>query len=146
MMVFGEPGTQGVRTGTQGIGVSTPSAAAVAEATSGLDSDMHIPKVGMLTISLSMIVPAGMPSIITIVSGSTISEAGAAPKVHMHKALETAAGSPTGSAFVLARGAHAGVRHRFEPFTDSVSLSPVVVTMQVTVRSPDAQLRTEGSR
>lgn len=41
----GEPGSQGAAvTGIQGIGVNTPSAAAVAAATMGLEGDWHIPK------------------------------------------------------------------------------------------------------
>ncbi len=41
----GEPGVQGVTvTGTQGIGVRTPNAADVAEATAGLLMELHIPK------------------------------------------------------------------------------------------------------
>ena len=41
------PGAQGAVTGTQGIGVSVPIAAAVADATVGLAVDMHMPNVGM---------------------------------------------------------------------------------------------------
>ena len=44
----GEPGTHGIGTGTQGIGVSTPSAAAVAATTVGLATEVHIPNGGML--------------------------------------------------------------------------------------------------
>lgn len=48
--------------GTQGIGVSTPKAAAVADATTGLAIDRHIPNGVMLTIGLlSMMLPAGGP-------------------------------------------------------------------------------------
>jgi len=58
----GDPGTQGpVVTGTHGIGVSTPNAAAVAEATVGLASEVHMANGGMLAIGAkSMIVAAGM--------------------------------------------------------------------------------------
>lgn len=46
----GAPGTQGETVaGMQGIGVSTPMAAAVAAATIGLAGDMHIPNGMMLT-------------------------------------------------------------------------------------------------
>lgn len=49
MSTVGEPVNQGAGiTGTQGMGVSTPSAAAVAEATVGLARDKHMPKGGML--------------------------------------------------------------------------------------------------
>jgi hypothetical protein len=37
-------------TGMQGIGVNTPCAAVVAEATVGFARDMHIPKGGIFTI------------------------------------------------------------------------------------------------
>ena len=47
----GAPGAQGDEVaGTQGIGVSTPIAAAVAEATVGLASDWHMPN-GMMFVS-----------------------------------------------------------------------------------------------
>lgn len=49
----GEPGTQGAGvTGMHGIGVSTPSAAAVADATAGLASEVHIPNGRMLMTGL----------------------------------------------------------------------------------------------
>lgn len=45
MVTVGEPGIQGaVVTGIQGIGVKTPNAAAVAEATVGFARDVHMPK------------------------------------------------------------------------------------------------------
>ena len=56
----GTPGVHGVVAGIQGIGVSTPSAAAVAAATVGLAGDMHMPDVGMLVIGAqSMMFAAG---------------------------------------------------------------------------------------
>src|SRR5882757_6705370 len=65
----GAPATQGAGVaGMQGMGVSTPSAAAVAAATVGLAIDMHIPK-GMMLVS-------------TLLVGSTTSELGAIPKLH----------------------------------------------------------------
>ena len=55
-MTVGQPGTHGAgMLGTQGIGVNTPPAAAVADATCGLAGLLHIPKVGNL---LSIIVAA----------------------------------------------------------------------------------------
>lgn len=46
----GTPGTHGAGiTGTQGIGVRTPKAAAVALATAGLANELHIPKGKILT-------------------------------------------------------------------------------------------------
>lgn len=51
MVTVGAPGFHGlVVAGTQGIGVSTPSAAAVALATVGLEGERHRPNVGMLTM------------------------------------------------------------------------------------------------
>jgi hypothetical protein len=51
MSTVGDPGTQGaVVTGTQGIGVKTPKAAAVAAATEGLAGELHIPKGMMFTM------------------------------------------------------------------------------------------------
>src|SRR5471030_1249164 len=79
----GEPGTHGAAvTGRQGMGVSTPSAAAVAAATIGLPMHMHVPKGITLTIGRwSITVAAGAPDS-TAFSGSTPSVPGAAPKLH----------------------------------------------------------------
>lgn len=53
IMTVGDPGIHGdVVMGMQGIGVSTPIAAAVAEATMGFASDMHMANGGMFTIGL----------------------------------------------------------------------------------------------
>jgi len=53
IMTVGDPGTHGATVlGIQGIGVSTPSAAAVAEATVGLARDVHIPNGGMFANGL----------------------------------------------------------------------------------------------
>jgi hypothetical protein len=47
----GDPGVQGAGvTGTQGIGVKTPKAEAVAAATVGFASELHIPKGMMFTM------------------------------------------------------------------------------------------------
>ena len=78
----GPPGTHGVVTGMHGIGVRTPSAAEVAAATVGLDSDMHTPKGGMFAIGLkSMMLAKGLPDMTHEAGGTTI-VLGAAPKVH----------------------------------------------------------------
>jgi hypothetical protein len=62
-----DPGVHGVVTGTHGIGVSTPMAAVVALATSGLAGDMHMPKVAMLAMGAqSVIVAAGSPPAVTM--------------------------------------------------------------------------------
>lgn len=87
----GEPGAHGPgMTGVQGMGVSTPIAAAVAEATAGLASDMHTPKGGMFTNGFwSMILAAGGPPAMVLLRGSTLSVLGAMPNVHIIIAPET---------------------------------------------------------
>lgn len=78
------PGVQGdAMFGTQGIGVSTPSAAAVAEATVGLASEEHIPKGKMFTIGRqSLIVASGV--LANTFGEVTASAEGAAPKLQLH--------------------------------------------------------------
>src|SRR5258708_7917935 len=80
-----EPGAQGALvTGMHGMGVNTPRAAAVAEATVGFAREEHIPNVGMFAIGLlSMILAAGAPAMV-LLSGGTINEAGATPKLHFN--------------------------------------------------------------
>lgn len=87
----GEPGAHGAgTTGTQGIGVSTPSAAAVAAATVGLARELHMPKGGMLTIGRwSMMLAARTPAAIVRWIGSTFSVEGATPKLHCSMAPVT---------------------------------------------------------
>ncbi len=83
IITVGQPGVQGAVTGMQGIGVKTPSAAAVAAATVGLAMDIHMPNGGMLTIGAqSMIVAAGAPAMVLFV-GSTLRVEGAIPKGHI---------------------------------------------------------------
>jgi len=86
-----DPGAQGaVVTGTQGMGVSTPSAADVAEATEGLVMDMHMPKGMMFTMGmLSMMFAAGMLEHMVLLVGMTVRVPGAAPKEHISVAPET---------------------------------------------------------
>jgi len=51
------PGVHGAtKTGMQGIGVKVPIAAAVAEATCGLDIDLHIPKEAIFSIGVKSII------------------------------------------------------------------------------------------
>jgi hypothetical protein len=87
-MTVGDPGAHGAGvTGMQGIGVSTPSAAAVAAATVGLAGLIHIPNGIMLTIgTLSMMFAAGILLVVTMLTGNTISELGATPKLHINTA------------------------------------------------------------
>jgi hypothetical protein len=82
-----------VGTGTHGIGVSTPRAAAVAAATVGLDRLVHIPKGGMLTNgTMSSIVAAGLPSISTRRKGRMLRGDGEIPNEHNICAVETYGG------------------------------------------------------
>ena len=68
----------------QGIGVSTPKAAAVAAATVGLARDMHIAKGGMLVMGcISWMVAVGGPDAKVFLTGNTTSALGAAPKLHI---------------------------------------------------------------
>jgi hypothetical protein len=77
------PGAQGaVSTGTHGMGVSTPMAADVAEATVGLAIDWHMPNVGMLAGVKSMVVAINMFIHLGRSGTVTISEHGAIPKLH----------------------------------------------------------------
>ena len=88
----GAPGAQGATvTGVQGMGVKTPRAAAVADATAGLDMEVHMPKGRIFTKGLlSMILAAGMVAITRFI-GRTIRVLGAAPKLHCRLApLHTA--------------------------------------------------------
>ena len=89
IMTVGAPGTQGADVaGIQGMGVNTPMAAAVAEATMGLAIDMHMPKGGMLVIGIkSMMLAAGAVAL-TRFTGNTLSAEGAIPKVHIMTAPE----------------------------------------------------------
>lgn len=77
-------GAQGaVITGTHGIGVSTPIAAAVAEATVGFDIDWHMPKGIMLVIgAISMMFAISMFPHFGRSGTVTISDDGAIPKLH----------------------------------------------------------------
>ena len=77
-------GAQGaVITGTQGIGVSTPQAAAVAEATVGLAIDVHMPKGSMLDMgAMSMMFAISIFPHLGRKGTVTISDDGAIPKLH----------------------------------------------------------------
>jgi len=91
IITVAEPGDHGATvTGTHGIGVNTPNAAAVAAATVGLAIDMHMPKGGIFTIGLlSMIFAAGILPAIAWLAGSTLNVLGATPNVHIIMAVET---------------------------------------------------------
>jgi hypothetical protein len=83
-IIVADPGTHGaVVAGMQGMGVNTPKAAAVAEATVGFAMDMHIPKVGIFVMGImSMMLAAGVPHMVRL-AGRTTSEDGAMPKEHI---------------------------------------------------------------
>lgn len=83
-----EPGIHGpAGAGMHGIGVSTPSAAAVAAATVGFAMLMHGPKGLMLSIgTLSMMVAAGLPPAMVLATGSTPNGDGIDPKLHISSA------------------------------------------------------------
>lgn len=89
IMQVAEPGVHGeVVTGTHGIGVSTPRAAAVAEATAGLAIDIHMPKVGMLVIGMKSIMFAAGAVALVLFTGRTLRADGATPKEHIITAPE----------------------------------------------------------
>jgi hypothetical protein len=65
------------------MGVSTPNAAAVADATTGLAIDRHMPNGTMLTIGLlSMMLPTGGPWPKTRFTGRTFNGEGVNPMLH----------------------------------------------------------------
>jgi len=84
MGTVGEPGAHGAAvTGTHGTGVGTPRAADVAAIKAGFVGALHIPKGGIFTTGLkSMMFAAGLFSTITRLTGRTIRDDGAAPKLH----------------------------------------------------------------
>lgn len=82
MSTVGTPGTQGAgNTGTQGIGVRTPSAAAVAAATVGFDGVVHMPKGSTFIIgTLSVMTPATR-LLVSTGRGVALKTDGAMPKL-----------------------------------------------------------------
>ena len=84
MSTVGEPGAHGAAvTGTHGTGVGTPRAADVAAIKAGFVGALHIPKGGIFTTGLeSMMFAAGLFSTITRLTGRTIRDDGATPKLH----------------------------------------------------------------
>ena len=87
---FAEPGTHGaVVTGIQGMGVSTPKAAAVAAATVGFEGDVHIPNGGILTKGLWSIMVAAKGPPASVCPPGTSKALGATPKVQVIMAPTT---------------------------------------------------------
>jgi hypothetical protein len=79
----GDPGAQGAGiTGTHGIGVNAPNAAAVAAATAELANDEHMPNGMMFTSGLLSMMFASGVTVCTRFTGNTASVLGAAPKLH----------------------------------------------------------------
>jgi len=83
IITVGEPGAQGaVVTGRHGIGVNTPSAAAVALATVGLAREEHIPNGKIFTIGLLSKILQNGREVVTLLVGREIRVLGAFPKLH----------------------------------------------------------------
>lgn len=102
---LGDGGTHGAgSTGVQGIGVRTPSAAAVADATAGFSRLEHTPNGAMLRNgTLSLTFAMGAAPTIGRPIGSTVSVDGRAPKLHCSIApLHT--GRPTARTYDNAPG------------------------------------------
>jgi hypothetical protein len=98
MVTVGVPGVQGAgSTGMQGAGVGVPSAAAVAAITAGLLGLEHMPNGITLSMGMwSMIVAAGVPPAVTRLTGSTVSDEGATPKLQASTAPEVTSGVDMG--------------------------------------------------
>ena len=94
-MIVGFVGIQGdTTTGIQGIGVKTPRAAAVADATIGFDKVEHIPNGIMFSIGMkSTVVAAGRPQIRIGNFGGTMRLDGVVPNEHLHIAPQTPIGT-----------------------------------------------------
>ena len=89
----GAPGIQGdAVAGMHGIGVNTPSAAAVADATTGFAGHMHMPNGMMFTIGTWSIILAAtcLPTMVRLI-GRTERTDGATPIVHIKLAVMTVA-------------------------------------------------------
>jgi hypothetical protein len=107
--VFVVPGSHGpVGTGMHGMGVNTPSAAAVAAATVGFESEVQAPNGQTVTTGAwSVTFPAGEPARHWC-TGSTTRDAGATPKLHIAVAPATTWGGILDSTF-SERGASLGL-------------------------------------
>lgn len=87
----GAPGDHGEAVaGMQGMGVSTPIAVAVADATIGFAGEVHMPKGRIFLKGVkSKIVAAGIFCAVDSLSGMTSKLEGAKPKLHFNMAPET---------------------------------------------------------
>jgi len=88
MLTEVQPGFQGEEgLGTQGIGVSTPRAAAVAAATAGLAGDVHMPKGDTFVIgTMSATFPASPTVVVTRGGGVALNMEGAVPRLQSNSA------------------------------------------------------------
>ena len=82
-VTVGEPGTHATVTGIHGVGVSTPLAAAVADAVVGFASDEHTPNVGIFIIGTASLMFAAVILLAVTPGIETESTAGAAPKLQV---------------------------------------------------------------
>ena len=81
-ITVGDPGVHGdAQAGTQGIGVNTPPALDVADATVGLPRLLHMPNV-IGGFGISIMVAMGKLLPITVFCDVTTSDAGTVPKEH----------------------------------------------------------------
>jgi len=88
MSTVGAPGTQGAgNTGTQGMGVRTPSAAAVAAATEGFDGVVHIRNGGTLVIGMLSVMTPATRLLVSTGRGVALNTDGPVPKVQVIMAL-----------------------------------------------------------
>jgi hypothetical protein len=92
-----EPGDHGDSTGWHGCGVSAPPAAVVADATCGLDSDIHMPNGGTLDGVTSATTPTALPAEAWVPDAENV--AGVVPKEH-------AIVAPVQTMFGIARPRH----------------------------------------
>ena len=88
-MTFVAPGVHGdVVTGTHGAGVKTPSLAAVAAATVGLDIVPHMPNVGMFTMGANAwMLAAGVSQVTGVPMGMTASGTGTGGMANEHEII-----------------------------------------------------------
>ncbi len=81
-VTVGDPGAHATVTGRQGVGVSTPLAADVADAVAGLVNDEHIPNVGILVVGMASLILAAVILLAVTPGIVTAKTAGAAPNEH----------------------------------------------------------------
>jgi hypothetical protein len=80
IVTVAEPGVQAPSTGWHGCGVSVPLAALVADATCGLDSDVHIPNGGTFSVPVSSTTPAAAVAVTSVLDAENVD--GVVPNEH----------------------------------------------------------------